>query len=147
MKLPDFKIIGIKDPTKIAKMNPGSCSVNYYVKNEDGEFLIKLINKSYKKEKNQLVKNLKHTKQKEYCPCFLFEKKLKDYYAIVFKWIEGKSYFLEKLSTTTFKQVIAAYLNFSKSVNNMEIKGILPAVNISDLYSRVPTPPHSLRRN
>ena len=43
MNLPNFQAIGVKEPTKIAKMNTGSCSVNYYIRNEDGEFLIKLL--------------------------------------------------------------------------------------------------------
>ena len=35
----DFTQIGLKKPQKIVPMETGSCSINYYVKNEDGEFL------------------------------------------------------------------------------------------------------------
>ena len=145
MNLPDFKAIGIKEPIKIAKMNTGSCSANYYVKNEDGEFLIKLIDKAKKDRRNQLLNNLTYTNKQKYGPCFLFQKELKDTYALVFKWIEGDSYFLEKLPRKTFEQVIKAYLAFSDTLNGMEIKGILPAETVSDFYAKIQTKPFFLR--
>jgi len=146
MNLPNFQAIGVKEPTKIAKMNTGSCSVNYYIRNEDGEFLIKLIAKSRKDQKDRLLNNLKHTHQKDHCPHLLFKKDLPDAYALVFEWIDGSSYFLEKLPPDTFRQVISAYLDFSQTINRAPIKGILPAATPAGFYAEIKKRPFFLKK-
>ena len=50
----DFTKIGLAAPTKIARMNTGSSSWNYYIQNKDGEFLVKFLRKDHPlKEKTQ----------------------------------------------------------------------------------------------
>ncbi len=132
----DFNALGLKTPTKIAQMHTGSASTNYYIQNEDGEFLIKCIFSTQQKER--LLTNLKRTEKCNNCPHFLFEKKLGKGYALVFKWIEGESYYLEKLPEKEFIHLIQSYLSFLTSINTEKTtQNILPAVQTLQLYEKI----------
>ena len=137
----DFTQIGLKKPTEVVPMDTGSCSVNYYVKNEDGEFLVKL-----KKDPIRiklLSDNLKDISGKPFCPTLLFEKKsFCGYHVFVLKWISGKSYFLEKLPRKTLKQIINAYLSFLALINKSKDKekNRMPKKDALEFYEKVQRP-------
>ena len=135
----DFTQIGLKKPQKIVPMETGSCSINYYVKNEDGEFLVKL--KKTPKRVKLLSDNLKDISGKAFCPTLLFEKEsFCGYHVFVLKWIEGKSYFLEKLSHKTLKQIINAYLSFLTLINKNKDKDYLPKKDPIELLKKIQSP-------
>ena len=143
----DYKAIGLKPPSKIAKMHTGSASVNYYIQNEDGEFLIKLIQASQKISKNTLLTNLKQTSHCTTAPHFLFEKKWNDYFVLVFQWIEGESIFLEKLPESKFNHLIQSYLSLSDQMNSGTSTAILPQIQLSNIYRSIIKPPRFLKKD
>lgn len=111
----DFTQIGLANPEKTVRMGTGSASLNYYVKNKDGEFLVKFLPNNRPMEKFR--KNLTKISGLKNAPVFLYETAFQDYHVFVFKWIEGKYVFLEKLSENGFRELIRAYLNFSQEIN------------------------------
>ena len=136
----DFFIqLGLKKPTEIIPMDTGSCSVNYYVKNEDGEFLVKL--KKPSKRVKFLSDNLKDISGKPFCPTLLFEKEsFYGYHVFVLNWIQGKSYFLEKLSHKTLKQIIKAHLSFLTLINKNKDRGLVPQETPIKMYQKIQKP-------
>ncbi|MBR6232117.1 MAG: aminoglycoside phosphotransferase family protein [Alphaproteobacteria bacterium] len=134
----DFTQIGLKKPQEIIPMETGSCSLNYYVKNEDGEFLVKL--KNTPKRKELLSNNLKDISGNAFCPTLLFEKQAWGYRVFVLKWIQGKNYFLEKLSSKTLKQIISAYLSFLTLINKNKTRELLPQKRPIEYYEKIQSP-------
>ena len=134
----DFEKIGLKAPEKVIFMTTGSASVNCYVKNSDGEFLVKIKDKSTNID--LLSENLNATSGHPFCPELLFEKSLGDKHVFVSKWIDGHNCYLEKLSPQTFLQIITAYMDFLKLINAHVSKHILPAENLTLLLEKIKTP-------
>ena len=64
-----------------------------------------------------MYKNLTKISGLKNAPVFLYETAFQDYHVFVFKWIEGKYVFLEKLSENGFRELVRAYLNFSEEIN------------------------------
>ena len=135
----DFTKIGLAAPTKIAKMTTGSSSWNYYIQNKDGEFLIKFLRNGHP-EKEKLQKNLKSLSGIKNCPVFLFETTYQDCHVFVFKWVEGKSCFLEKLSSESFKELIHSYLEFSDKINKNKPAIITPFYGLREAFNEIKKP-------
>ena len=134
----DFTKIGLKTPERVIPMTTGSASTNYYVKNQDGEFLLKLKTKPDRIK--LLSQNYKETSGHPFCPQLVFETSVGNMRIFVSKWVDGKSYFLEKLPLKTLKQVIAAYLSFLELINRNKNKAVLPAEIPSEFYEKIKSP-------
>ena len=134
----DFTKIGLKTPERVIPMTTSSASTNYYVKNQDGEFLVKF--KTNQKRINFLLENYRETSGHAFCPQLLFEKQIDNIHVFVTKWIDGQSYFLEKLPLKTLKEITTAYLSFIKLINKNKDKTIMPAEIPSEFYKKIQSP-------
>ena len=134
----DFINIGLKQPDLVIPITTGSHSVNCYVKNRDGEFLVKERNTSPRIA--ILSHHLKVLANQPFCPRLLFEKSLDTKHIFVFRWIEGKSYFLEKLPQKTMAQIIKAYLDFLKVINKKVTTHLAPPDIPTELIQKIKSP-------
>lgn len=144
----DFTKIGLAAPTKIARMNTGSSSWNYYIQNKDGEFLVKFLRGGHPlKEKAE--KNLRSLSGTQQCPVLLYKTNYQDYEVFVFKWVEGKSCFLEKLPPETFKKIVHDYLNFSEKINENKSNIVAPTYdyyNVVKMFNSIKKAPFFIKK-
>ena len=134
----DFDKLGLKVPERVIPMTTGSASANYYIKNPDGEFLVKL--KRNPKRIKLLSENYKEISGHPYCPELIFEKAFENFHVFVSKWTEGRSYFLEKIPPATLKQIITAYLSFLTLINKNQDKSVMPAEIPAEFYDKIKSP-------
>lgn len=131
----DFVKIGFSVPMNISRMLTGSASENYHIKNSDGDFLVKILKNPL--DSKSLLNNLLATSGEKFCPFLLSVKKLNNKDFFVFKWIEGKNIFLDKLSDENFKNLILSYKIFLSVINKKVKKEILFKPTLQEKYNKI----------
>lgn len=140
----DFAKIGFSCPMDVSCMQTGSASENYHIKNDDGDFLVKILKNPL--DSKSLLNNLLATSGEKFCPFLLFVKKLNNRDFFVFKWIEGKNIFLDKLPTKEIENLIKSY-KFFLSILNKKIKaGVLVNPTLGERYRKIKTPSIFMQR-
>ena len=88
---------------KFEKMKTGSASINYKIQGKDA-FLIKVVSKENYANSQFIVENLKSCGNFNLKPILLKEISYQNNDILIFKWIDGKSVFIDKLNDEKLKK-------------------------------------------
>jgi len=94
----------------------GLMSVNYYIKCEQGEFLVKQILNNTHARQQKLLANLNSSRTFPMGPHFLRKIEVEDGCFFIFNWVHGKHILLDKLSPQNFKEFLSRYMEFISAI-------------------------------
>lgn len=119
---------------KFEKMKTGSASINYKIQGKDA-FLIKVVSKENYANNQFIVENLKSCGNFNLKPILLKEISYQNNNILIFKWIDGKSVFIDKLNDEKLKKLEQHYIFFIENIKKN--KFILPARHLKDSYDNL----------